>query len=132
MQYSSKVRSRDVPVLLRHFELHQEPPPYFSLGFAAYLLFMRAVWNRQDTYYGEFRGQPYIINDDKAAYYYDLWRQYPPAEVATLSLKNKDLWGADLSLLPGFEGTVRLNLDDLINKGPAATLARLTSKMSTL
>jgi tagaturonate reductase len=132
MQYSSKVRSRDIPVLLRHYELHQEPPPYFTLGFAAYLLFMRAVWCRQGTYFGDFRGQPYAINDDKAAYYFDLWRQYPPAEVATLSLKDKNLWGVDLSQLPGFEGAVRLSLDDLINKGPAATLARLTTKMSTL
>ncbi|GGB21316.1 tagaturonate reductase [Puia dinghuensis] len=120
MQYTSKMKSRDIPVLLRHYEQHDTPPPHFVLGFAAYILFMRG-------------GQPpHPVNDDKAGYFADLWKQYPAPEVATLVLKDKSLWGADLSQLPGFEGAVRLSLDDLINKGPAATLAKLTTQKSTI
>ena len=57
-----------------------------------------------------------------------LWEKYPAPEVATIALKkDESLWGAaDLSRLPGFEGAVRLDLDDLINKGAAATLAHAT------
>jgi len=115
MQYTSKLKSRVIPVLLRHYEKHHFPPPAMALGFAAYLLFMRAQ-------------PPHPVNDDKAAFYTDLWSKYPAPEVATITLKEKALWGADLSQLPGFEGAVRLFLDDLIAKGPVATLAQLTSK----
>jgi tagaturonate reductase len=115
MQYTSKLKSRVIPVLLRHYEKHQFPPAHIALGFAAYLLFMRAQ-------------PPHPVNDDKAAWYADLWSKYPAPEVATIVLKDKSLWGADLSQLHGFEGSVRLFLDDLIAKGPVATLAQLTSK----
>ncbi|HVS96137.1 MAG TPA: tagaturonate reductase [Puia sp.] len=125
MQYSSKIRMRVVPVLLRHYERQHTPPAHMALGFAAYLLFMRATKKTQDTWYGEFRGHSYPIHDDKAGYYAELWQKYPAPEVATSSLKDKSLWGADLSELPGFEGAVRLYLDDLLNKGAAATLAPL-------
>jgi tagaturonate reductase len=115
MQYTSKLKSRVIPVLLRHYEKHQFPPAHIALGFAAYLLFMRA-------------DPPHPVNDDKAGYFKDLWGKYPAPEVATIVLKDKSLWGADLSQLHGFEGSVRLYLDDLIAKGPVATLAQLTSK----
>jgi len=115
MQYTSKLKSRVIPVLLRHYEKHSFPPAHMALGFAAYLLFMRAQ-------------PPHPVNDDKAGYFADLWHKYPAPEVATIVLKDKTLWGADLSQLHGFEGSVRLFLDDLIAKGPVATLAQLTTK----
>jgi tagaturonate reductase len=111
MQYTPKMKMRVMPVLLRHYQQQDMPPAHIALGFAAYLLFMRP--------------SAHPIHDDKAAYYADLWQKYPAPEVATCSLKDRSLWGADLSQLPGFEGAVRLNLDDLINKGTAATLAQV-------
>jgi tagaturonate reductase len=115
MQYTSKLKSRVIPVLLRHYQQHSFPPSHMALGFAAYLLFMRAQ-------------PPHPVNDDKAGYFADLWQKYPAPEVVTLCLRDKSLWEADLNQLPGFEGAVRLYLDDLIAKGPVATLAQLTSK----
>jgi tagaturonate reductase len=106
MQYSSKMKSRDIPVLLRHYQLHDTPPPYFALGFAAYLLFMR--------------GGSHPVNDDKAAYFAELWQK--PQGIVNTVLKDKSLWGADLTILPGFAEAVKNNLDTLINKGTAATL----------
>ena len=115
MQYTSKIKSRVIPVLLRHYGQHDFPPPHIALGFAAYLLFMRAQ-------------PPHPVNDDKAGYYSDLWQKYPAPEVATLTLHDRSLWGANLTQLHGFEGAVRLFLDDLMAKGPVATLAQLTTK----
>lgn len=113
MQYSSKMKMRDIPVLVRHYEQQTTPPPHFALGFAAYLLFMRAQ-------------PPHPVNDDRAAHYAQLW-QRTPHEVVYESLRDKSLWGVDLTLLPGFEEAVREALDSLINKGPVATLAQLTT-----
>ena len=126
MQYTSKMRMRDIPVLLEHYKHHDTPPPRFTLGFAAYLLFMKAVKKEGDVYKGEVRGQSYPINDDKAGHYFELWQQYTPEEVVTRSLGDKSLWGTDLTRLNGFEEAVRENLDTLINKGAVTALAKMT------
>jgi tagaturonate reductase len=124
MQYSSKIRMRDIPVLLEHYKHQDEPPPHFVLGFAAYLLFMQAVKKEQDTWKGVFRGQFYPINDDKAGLFFELWQQHSPSEVVTMVLRDKSLWGADLTRLNGFEAAVRQQLDVLMNKGAATALAQ--------
>lgn len=128
MQYSSKMKMRDVPVLLRHYELHEggaTAPERFALGFAAYLLFMKAVKKEPDGYKGESRGQFYPIQDDKAGYYYELWQQHPADKVVELVLKDESMWGADLSRLKGFSEAVRQKLNALITRGAAAAIAEL-------
>ena len=55
MQYTSKMKMRVMPVLLRHYQRHTTPPVHIALGFAAYLLFMRGVKKVQDVWHGEFR-----------------------------------------------------------------------------
>jgi tagaturonate reductase len=126
MQYSSKMKMRDIPVLLEHYKKHNAPPPLFALGFAAYLLFMRAVQKEGDLYKGEFRGKPYPINDDKAGYFFQLWEQNGFEEVVRKALSDDFLWGSDLTQLNGFETAVRENLGSLLNKGAAAVLAKMT------
>ena len=118
MQYSSKIKSRDIPVLLRHYQLHNSPPQHMALGFAAYLLFSR--------------GGSHPVNDDKAGYYAALWAESTPAEVVHRSLGDETLWGVDLTQLPGFEAAVHEYLEALINKGALATLAQATTKKTVL
>lgn len=130
MQYTSKMRMRNIPVLLKHYTLHDTVPERFALGFAAYLLFMRAVKKEGDVYMGESRGQFYPIKDDKAGYYFDLWQEHSVDDqkysagdqkhsgddLVSVVLKDKSLWGADLSILTGFSQAVRSNLNGLIKR----------------
>ena len=116
LQFSSKLKSRDIPVLLRHYQLHDTPPPHFALGFAAYLLFMK--------------GGSHPVNDDKAGYFAELWQT--PETIVNTALKDKSLWGTDLTKLPGFEKAVKNNLDSLINKGATATLAGVAEQKTIL
>jgi tagaturonate reductase len=134
MQYSSKMKMRDLPVLLRHYELAGKGgsarsggivPERFALGFAAYLLFMKAVKKEQDGYKGESRGQLYPIQDDKAGWYYELWQQYPADELVDRVLGDESMWGADLTRLKGFPEAVKEKLNALITKGAAAAIAGL-------
>ena len=118
MQYSSKIKSRDIPVLLCHYQHQRSPPQLMALGFAAYLLFMR--------------GGSHAVNDDKAGYFVKLWAENTPAEVVHRSLSDDSLWGTDLTQLPGFEAAVQEYLEDLIIKGATATLARVTTKKTVL
>jgi tagaturonate reductase len=129
MQYSSKIRMRDIPVLLQHYTQQDTAPGHFSLGFAAYLLFMRAVRKEKEVYQGESHGQFYPINDDKAGLYFELWRDHSAGEVVRLALKDESLWGTDLTRLNGFAEAVTERLDALLNRGIVPTLQAETGKL---
>jgi tagaturonate reductase len=109
LQYSSKMKMRDIPVLLEHYKRHDKPPQHFALGFAAYLLFMRGVKKG---------------NDDKAEYFLELWQEHEPAEVVNIALKDKSLWGVDLTRLNGFEAAVGELLGQLMGDGATTALAK--------
>ncbi len=124
MQYSSKMRMRNIPVLLEYYKTRNEAPENFSIGFAAYLLFMKAVKAEDGKYWGKLNDQFYRINDDKAAYFYEQWQKHTPDELADAVLQNQELWGTDLSLLNGFSNAVKKNLNILIKEGAEKILNR--------
>ncbi len=86
---------------------------------------MKAVKKEPDGYKGESRGQYYPIQDDKAAYYYELWQQHPADKVVELVLGDESMWGTDLTRLAGFAEAVKEKLNVLITKGAAAAIAGL-------
>jgi len=102
MQYTGKMKMRNVPLLLKYYELKGHVPKFMAMGFAAYLLFLRVTEKVDDQYYGIRNGEPYLINDDAAAYFYQLWQENDASQVAQKTLENKSLWGEDLAALPGF------------------------------
>ena len=116
MQYTSKIKMRVVPVLLKYFADHNKVPQHIALGFAAYLLFMKAVKKEGDGYRGELNEKPYPINDDKAAYFFEQWKKYEADELVQQVLSDASLWGTDLSALPLFVQTVQTNLKALLTQ----------------
>lgn len=118
MQYTSKIKLRVVPVLLKYFALHNSTPRYMSLGFAAYLLFMRAVKKDSEGYKGEWNGTSYPINDDQAAYFYERWNRYAADDLVKEVLGDTGLWGTDLTDLPLFTAAVQQNLSVLMKESP--------------
>ncbi|MDR3711254.1 MAG: tagaturonate reductase [Puia sp.] len=132
MQYSSKIKMRDIPVLLRHYETQDRPPLLFSLGFAAYLLFMRGVRKEGNVYEGQREGSYYPINDERAGHFFALWEQSSPAELVSQVLHDEEWWGTDLSRLKGFEESVLEQLKALIRQGPVSTLAAARERNSLM
>lgn len=116
MQYTSKMKMRVVPVLLKYFADHKKAPQHIALGFAAYLLFMKAVKKEGDGYRGELKGKFYPINDDKAVYFFEQWKKYEADELVQQVLSDTSLWGNDLSALPLFVQTVQTNLKALLTQ----------------
>lgn len=116
MQYTSKMKMRVVPVLLKYFADHNKAPQHIALGFAAYLLFMKAVKKESDGYRGELNGKFYPINDDKAVYFFEQWKKYEADELVQQVLSDTSLWGNDLSALPLFVQTVQTNLKALMTQ----------------
>jgi tagaturonate reductase len=128
MQYSSKMKMRCVPVLLKHYEQTDAVPELFALGFAAYLYFMRAVERKGDQYFGELNGAAYLIQDDQAEVYYRRWMGLSTAALVQESLRDSAFWGQDLNLLPGFAQTVTDKLSQIIHGGMKDAIENISVK----
>ncbi len=129
MQYSAKMRLRNVPTLLHYYQ--QRPgsvPQYIALGFAGYLLFMRASHRQEEDWFGELNGRDYLIQDNQAAYFADLWARLTPDEVTTTVLQNTTLWEHDLTELPGFTDAVSRYVNAMITSGVSQTVALFLNK----
>ncbi len=129
MQYTTKMRLRNLPTLLHYYEHRPgSVPKYMALGFAAYLLFMRATHRQEEAWFGEVNGLDYLIQDDQAAYFADLWARLTPDELTTTVLQNTHLWEHDLTELPGFTEAVSGYLQSLMTNGARKTLALFLNK----
>lgn len=131
VQYTSKMKMRNVPLLLRHYELNDSPPLYMATGFAGFLLYMRAIKKEGNKYFGERNGVAYEIKDDAVDYFYNVWQNSTPAKVVADVVTDKNLWETDLSALPGFQQAVTEQLEEMINTGVLETISVLDNKKIT-
>jgi tagaturonate reductase len=115
-QNTAKMRMRNIPVLKEYHKLYSSAPKNMTVGFAAFIVFMRAVKKEGGNYYGNFKGREYKINDDQAAFFYEVWQQKPVEQVVETILGNRDLWGEDLSALTGFKTGVQEALAKMMNE----------------
>jgi tagaturonate reductase len=122
LNYSSKMKMRCVPVLLRHYEKSDSAPELFALGFAAYLYFMKAVTSRDGKYYGDYNGASYLIQDEMAATFYKRWAGLSTSALVQETLRDTSFWGEDLNALPNFRETVIDKLTSLLNQGVKETI----------
>ncbi len=120
LQATAKMKMRNVPTFFRYAEQFQNVPDLLAKGFAAYLLFMKATHHENANYFGSRRGEPYSIQDDQAAYFYEAWKSVRPG-VESLQhfvrkvCQNTALWDKDLTQLPKFADAVSKHLEELMN-----------------
>jgi len=119
---------RNIPILIRYYELYDTTPKNFAFGFAAYLLFMKAIKKEGEKYYGECNAVYYLINDEHAAYFYEVWKQHAVDDVVITILHNQELWGVDLSHFYDFTESVKLHLKMMIEQGVLATLVEMNTE----
>jgi tagaturonate reductase len=127
LQYSSKMKMRNLPTLLHYYRTHNRVPEYVAFGFAAYLQFMKVAKQEGSQYFGELNGTFYLIKDDQAATLQQHWQQHPEAaDLVTSVLQDQRLWEQDLTQLAGFAQTVTGYLRQLQEKGAAQALQDFT------
>jgi tagaturonate reductase len=128
LQYTSKMKMRNVQTILNYYDRFNKVPRLFALGFAAYLLFMKAVREENGKYFGERSGKPYPINDDFAAYFYTAWQGIDISKAKSIQgltksvLSDTSLWGTDLSQLKGFTEAVSQHLWAMSQHGVKAVV----------
>ena len=134
LQETAKMQARNVTTLQRYYEQNNAVPQRMALGFAAYLLFMRATEEKTGEFFGEITTKAgeitYPIRDNQAAYFYGDWKTVQadnPTAIRTFVQSvcaDKDLWQTDLTTLPGFVDAVAGYLNALLADGPAKTLKK--------
>ena len=113
MQYTSKMKMRNLPVLKKYYERKGAVPAHMSLGFAAYLLFMKCEKGADGKFYGSAHGNTYLVNDDSAEYFSQAWEGADAATLVQKVLNSTALWDYNVSMLPGFADAVTANLEQL-------------------
>jgi tagaturonate reductase len=123
LQNTMKMRNRNMPVLLHYRQLYNTAPEYMATGFAGYMLFMKAVKLEENIYYGKRGDEFYVINDDQAGYFYNLWKSdLPVNKLVETVLSNKELWGEDISTFEAFGKSVAGKLSSMITNGVRNTI----------
>ena len=125
VQYSSKMKMRNIPLLLKHYSKTDQPPEHMALGFASYLLFMKCAKNNKEQYTGHANGTEYLIQDEYASYLAAKWEIGNVNEVVDSILADTKLWETDLSLLNGFAELVKVNTQLLMHNGVMATIRQM-------
>jgi tagaturonate reductase len=113
VQYSSKMKMRNVPILLKHFEATEKVPQLIALGFAAYIVFMKCS-KIDEQFTGSAGGVDYTIQDDHAAWFAER-NELTGNDLVQAVLSDTEFWEHDLTLLPGFSEAVTDNYKQLKN-----------------
>ncbi len=124
VQYSSKMKMRNLPLLFRYYRKTNQAPELMATGFAAFLLFMNGRPNGRGQFEGTANGKNYIVEDDQAAWFADKWKEFGAEGITDAVLSDKNFWGDDPGTLTGFIPAVRSRLRSLIQYGAMATLRR--------
>lgn len=132
VQYTSKMKMRNVPLLLRHYELKDHPPIYMATGFAGFLLYMKITRREDGKYFGERNGKEYEIKDESAEFFYYAWNNNNSIDKLVQDVMQQEtLWDTDLSKLPGFLQAVQEQLQECMTRGVLKTIAELETKKVT-
>jgi tagaturonate reductase len=128
LHYSSKMKMRILPLLYQFYERFNAAPGYIALGFAAYLLFMKVEPVDNNEFRGNIKGSAYIVQDDKASYFAEKWKNTTADELVEDVLGDQTLWGSDLTELEGFSPAVKSKLKTLMQHRPGSINQMLTVK----
>ncbi|MGJ7030280.1 tagaturonate reductase [Niabella hirudinis] len=126
--YTSKMLTRDIPLIEDFYKEERKGPTAIALGFAAYLLFMKSR-KEGDQYVGTANGKAYTLNDDKAGILSQKWAEHPETDkLVDAVLADTTLWNEDLTLVPGFAEAVKQQLRFLTGSGAQAALQNITKE----
>ncbi len=132
MQYSSKMKMRNMPVIQNYIERFNTVPEYMSLGLAAHLLFMKCEQADDGKYYGEINGKKYLVNDDHAAWYAEKWKNAKdPAQLVQDIMTDESFWDAGLKKHADLLNTITSKLQGLIGSGAVAALKNISQPAKT-
>ncbi|MCI8481007.1 MAG: tagaturonate reductase [Oscillibacter sp.] len=124
---TSKWRARNMPSFLDYVKLNGSLPVCLTMSFAAYIAFFSNDIQRltgEGLVCRRPKGNEYICSDDRwvLEFYYD-HRDDSPEDLVHAVMTNRQMWGQDLTEIPGFEAATVANLKKIRSQGAAAAYA---------
>ena len=110
VNYTSKMRMRNIPLLQQHYSKTGKIPLQMAFGFAAYIVWMNCRQGKDKLFYHKSGEQALLVEDESAGFYAGQWEMGDIDTMVSNILGNKDLWSADLDLLPGFAQVIKDNI----------------------
>ncbi|MFC3197874.1 tagaturonate reductase [Parapedobacter deserti] len=114
MNFTSKMRMRNVALIRQYVQQRQMPPKCMALGFAAYLRFMKGEQESDGQYIGQIGDVRYTIQDEYAPYFAAAWQRMGHHALVDQVLADQSLWHDDLSRLAGFADLVKQYVGKLL------------------
>ena len=124
---TSKWRARNMPSFLEYIEKTGKLPKCLTMSFAAYVAFFSndiQELTDKGLVCRRPKGDCYTCQDDRWAleFYWD-HREDTAAELVHAVMTNEQMWGRDLTQIPGFEAATVENLTLIREKGAKAAYA---------
>lgn len=110
LNYTSKMELRNVPLIKAYTDRKQAVPQCMALGFAAYLLLLKAQSNSQDIH---------------APFIHGLWKEKTADQVVDHVLAEPTLGLSELASVSGFSNAVKQYLSELTSKEPKEVIRNL-------
>jgi tagaturonate reductase len=126
--YSAKMQSRVMPSFFDYYQIFQTIPDFITFGFAVYMYYMKSVRKDGNQYYGLSNGSYYLIQDPRAAYFYQKWQNSSLSQMVRIAIKDQSIWGKDLSKLGVIEDNIVNYLESLQTQGALASLVAFLEK----
>ena len=124
---TAKWRARNMPSFLEYIETYGTLPKCLTMSFAAYIAFFsNEIQELNDTglVCRRAKGNTYTCSDDRWAleFYYE-HRNDSIEELVHAVMTNQQMWGQDLTAVPGFEAATVANLRKIRTEGAMAAYA---------
>ncbi len=121
---TSKWRARNLPSFTEYVKLTGKLPVCLAMSFAAYIAFysndIQALTDK-GLVCRRPNGDEYTVCDDRwALEFYWAHREDKAAELVHAVMTNNDMWGEDLTKVPGFEEQTVQNLEKIRTEGALA------------
>ena len=121
---TSKWRARNMPSLLDYIEINGKLPACLTMSLAAYIAFysndVQALTD-SGLVCRRAKGNEYTVSDDRWALEFYWAHKDDSAEALVHAvMSNTDMWGQDLTAIPGFEAAVAQNLALIRKEGALA------------
>ncbi len=121
---TSKWRARNMPTFLDYVQEKGALPPCLTTSFAAYLAFYSSeiqALTDKGLLCRRPKGDEYTVSDDRwVLEFYWAHRNDPPEELAHAVMTHTDMWGQDLTQVPGFEEAAGRILRQIRTEGALA------------
>lgn len=124
---TSKWRARNMPSFLEYVEKTGQLPPCLTTSFAAYIAFfsndVQALTDK-GLVCRRPKGDEYVCSDDRwVLEFYWAHRNDSPEDLVRAVMQNGQMWGQDLTAVPGFEAAVVSALKLIREQGAKAAYA---------